>query len=570
MSHGLKQFQIWRGFSRKLEVSRGQQHDPLLHVTELMLPPLSAPIGPLSSGCAVIFLTLLATQAPIAWAGEYPISGALPGDQDFPAASVSTNGGYLVWEDNRSDGGKHGSGIAAAGLDSNLTATGSVFRVNQQPVGNQEKPQVVRLRNGGTLFAWEQRQAGKPGVYARLLDANGKFATGDVLVSTPTSSSSVKQANSWYVLSKNTWKLRKYKYRENILNVREQAGGVALGALPDGGAVVAYHAIRRAETNSWGVVTNENVLIGTKFVTKTPFKKLLFTDDWMHDVFLQRLDADGRKIGPEVMVNQYVSYNQRNPAMAVLSDGRFIVVWVSEFPVNSDWRHNFRVALYGRLFNAQGEPVGDEFSMAAGDELLQANPSVAALPGGGFTVFCSQQEGTASRRWDVYAQNFAADGTSAGPAFRVNDYTTGDQFGPRVASQGDNQFVVWTSVGQDGSREGVYGRLLTGGALTGEEFRVNTTTVSRQMHPVAAADGQGRFLSVWAGFTGETGLDLFAQDYSSPGSGTGTAGSIEEIELNRAVNYYPSALIGTPLPPLPPTPLSPPPPIRTPPLPGTP
>src|SRR6185503_8511741 len=147
LSHGLPWFQVCPGFSRKLEVSRGQQHDPLLHVTELMLPPLSAPMGPLSSGCAVIFLTLLATQMPLSQAGEYPIGGALPGDQDFPAVSASANGGYLVWEDNRIDGGKHGSGIAAAGLDSNLTATGSVLRVNLQPAGNQEKPQVLRLRN---------------------------------------------------------------------------------------------------------------------------------------------------------------------------------------------------------------------------------------------------------------------------------------------------------------------------------------------------------------------------------------------------------------------------------------
>ena len=536
VSHGLQCFQVFRGFSRKLEVSRGQQHDPLLHVTELMLPPLSARIGPLSSGCAVI-LTLLAAQTPVSRAGEYPIGGALPGDQDFPAASVSANGGYLVWEDNRIGGGRNGSGIAAAGLDSNLGATGSVFRVNLQPAGHQEKPQVLRLNNGGTLFAWAQRQADKPGVYVRLLDGNGKFATGDLLVNTPTWPSSVTRTTNWYVFSGNKWKLRKYKYSEKITNVREQAGGVALGALPDGGAVVAYHAIRRAETNTWSVVTNK-VWTGTKYVTKTPFRKFLFADDWMHEVFFQRLDAEGRKLGPEVMVNQYASYNQRNPAVTVLSDGRFIVVWASEFPVSEEWarniplrfsaradsRHNFRAGLFGRLFNAQGEPVGDEFSMGAGDELIQANPSVAALPGGGFTVFCSQQEGPTSRRWDVYGQNFGADGTASGGAFRVNDYTTGDQFGPKVATQGDNQFVVWTSVGQDGSREGVYGRLLTGGALAGGEFRVNTTTVSRQIHPAVAADGQGRFLSVWAGFTGETGLDLFGNVHSGGGGAATGAG----------------------------------------------
>src|SRR5690349_6852044 len=40
----------------------GQRQGTLLHVTELMLPPLSARIGPLSCGWAVFFLTLLATN----------------------------------------------------------------------------------------------------------------------------------------------------------------------------------------------------------------------------------------------------------------------------------------------------------------------------------------------------------------------------------------------------------------------------------------------------------------------------------------------------------------------------
>ena len=507
---------ICRDSSRKIMVSRGQSHDPLLQVTELMLPLLGTRIGLLSSGCAVIFLTLLAAQTPASQAGEYPI-GALSGDQDFPAASVSASGGYVVWEDNRIDGGRYGSGIAAAGLDSNFAVTGSVFRVNHQPAGNQEKPQVLGLSNGSTLFAWEQRQAGKPGVYVRLLGANGRFATGDMLVNTPSIPVSATRTTNWYVFSRNTWKLRKYKFREKILNIREQAGGVALAALPDGGALVAYHAMRRAETNTWRMITND-VWTGTRYVAKTFLRPLLRTDDWMHDVFFQQLDGEGRKVGPEVMVNQYASYNQRNPAMAMLSDGRFIVVWVSEYPVSANWRHNFRVALYGRLFTAQGEPAGDEFSMAAGEEFVQSNPSVAPLAGGGFAVFWSQQESTTSRRWDVYAQNFGPDGATVGAAFRVNEYTTGDQFGPRVAAQGDHQFVVWTSVGQDGSLEGIFGRQLTAGALAGGESAVNTTTVSRQLHPTVSADGHGRFLGVWASFGGDAGLDLFGRVYS-PGAG---------------------------------------------------
>ena len=177
---------------------------------------------------------------------------------------------------------------------------------------------------------------------------------------------------------------------------------------------------------------------------------------------------------------------------------------------------------------------------------------VAAAAGGGFAVFWSQQESASSGRWDVYGQNFGPDGVSAGPAFRVNDFTTGDQFGPKVAASGDQQLVVWTSVGQDGSREGVYGRQITGGALTGDEFRVNDTTVSRQHHPAVAVDGLGRFLSVWSSFVGETGFDLFGQQYSFSGSGTAAAEHIH-LENNRQLNQSP----GRGFPPPPPTPLTP-------------
>ena len=49
-----------------------------------------------------------------------------------------------------------------------------------------------------------------------------------------------------------------------------------------------------------------------------------------------------------------------------------------------------------------------------------------------------------------------------------------------------------------------------------DEFVVNTKTAGPQIHPVVAADGQGRFLFAWGGFVGVTaGLDLFAQRYAS-------------------------------------------------------
>src|SRR5215467_14611234 len=76
---------------------------------------------------------------------EYAIAGSLAGDQVFPSASVTPSGGYLVWQDNITDG--DGWGISALRLDSTFSGQFSTFRVNQNGAGDQEQPQVAMLKN---------------------------------------------------------------------------------------------------------------------------------------------------------------------------------------------------------------------------------------------------------------------------------------------------------------------------------------------------------------------------------------------------------------------------------------
>jgi len=497
--------------------SRGQRRSPLLHVIELMLPPLSTLrahlfCAPASATCRWILAALLGLNAMTAGVAmaEEAVIGNLPGEQDFPALTFGASGGFLAFEDNRTGSGRDGRGISAVALNSELRARGEPFRVNQLSLGKNEKPQVLALGNGNTLFAWEVRQGSKAGIYTRVLGANGIFSSSEALLTTTTSKQTIKQTAKWTAHYRGKWKTRTHKFKDIITNTREQAGGISIAALPDGGAVLVYHTVRRCETNSWGLVDHVYLSHG-EFRTNALLKSVRLTGDWMHDVFMRRLDGAGRKVGEEILVNQYTDFNQRTPSVATLENGNLVVIWVSESPASPDWRSNFRVDLMGRLFDAQGQPVSDEFPVAAADNLIQANPVVSATTGGGFSVLWSQQEGATARGWDVYARSFGADASASGAAFRVNSYTTGDQFAPRIASSGSRQMVVWTTVGQDGSREGVYGRVLESGALGGEEFRVNATTASRQYHPAVATDGQGRALTIWAGFVGAaTGFDLFS------------------------------------------------------------
>src|SRR5207245_10851495 len=193
---------------------------------------------------------------------EYSVGGLLVGDQINPQLAIKTSGGYLVWEDNIADG--DGQGISALLLDSSLSAVLSPFRVNQNAVGHQERPQVSLLNGGGAVFVWQGAQTGRKHIYARFLSATNTWTTGDLMVNTYTNT-----------------------FQHNPL--------VATLA---GGNIVAVWSSFNQQSNSS-----------------------------MEDIYAQILSPTGQKVGGEFLVNQTTIYNQRSPSIAPLSGGGFVVSW---------------------------------------------------------------------------------------------------------------------------------------------------------------------------------------------------------------------------------------------------
>ena len=144
-----------------------------------------------------------------------------------------------------------------------------------------------------------------------------------------------------------------------------------------------------------------------------------------------------------------------------------------------------------------------------------ANPSVAAAADGSFMVAWGGRDMVnVTNGWDIYARTFSSAGVGGATAL-VNTHLPGNQYAPHLSAIGGDYLVVWTSLGQDGSREGVYGQFVhEDGSLVGGELRVNTTTAGQQMQPAVASDGVNQFLVVWTGFTfSPNSFDLFAQRY---------------------------------------------------------
>jgi hypothetical protein len=497
--------------------SHRQSSTRLVNVFELMLPPLSVRKGLLLCAALSSLGLALDAQTITPFGGESNIGGPAPGEQSRPVISISETGGLMVWEDNRLEPVKdaNGSGIAAVSLSAVASAAGEVFRINTATAGSQEKPSLARLADGRYLVAWETRLGGPAGVFARIVEGDGSLSSPELQISPTTTVENLKTTKIWSGIFRNKRANRKFKFREKITHVREHAGGTSLAALPGGGAVIAYDGVRRVNTNTW-TLSRHTSWNGWKSKTNDLLMPILHVGDSMREVFLRFVDAAGQPSGSEIRVNQYTLYNQRTPSVAVLADGNIVVVWVSEHPRTSFARDNFAVRIFARVFAPSGEPLSNEFAVSVDASVANANPCVVPNTGGGFAVLWSQRDPAGETQWDVYSRNFNAGGAAAGEAQLLNQHATGDQFAPRLANIGPVQVAVWTSTGQDGSKEGVYGRILLNGIPSGSEFQINSTTISRQNSPAIAADGQSRFIAVWTSYVGLTGFDLFAQRYTMP------------------------------------------------------
>ena len=80
----------------------------------------------------------------------------------------------------------------------------------------------------------------------------------------------------------------------------------------------------------------------------------------------------------------------------------------------------------------------------------------------------------------------------------------------------DGDFVItWTSQsGQDGDREGVFGRRFDSSGVPGSEFRVNSYTTGTQWNSSVSSDSAGNFMVAWV-TEDQNGVDgVFAQRYA--------------------------------------------------------
>ena len=385
--------------------------------------------------------------------------------------------------------------------ESAITNLAGEYRIMYSLPGEQSAP-AVAIRNSSGYLAWQDNLGdanGTLGISARRLNSN---LSGDFTYFRVNQESAGEQAKPQVSFFGNgsvafVW--------EGGLPGRQQIFGRILsttGSFLTGDLLISSFSSAPQTDAAVSSLSDGNIAVVWGGREK---------DGSMSGVFLQRVTPGGHLLG-ESQVNQFTNFNQRSPAVAGLNNGNFVVCWISE-----QQRFTNSVDAFARIYNNLGAPLGNEFRINAGNNVC-ATPALAPLPDGGFMVTWSEFDSlNRSNSLDILARAFNFVGVPLQPAVRVNAHAYGDQYSPRISAVGTNQLVVWTSLGQDGSWEGVYGRLLSAtGNFSSDEFRINNRTISRQVQPAVAGDPTGRFLVVWSSFVGGAGVyDLTAQRYTT-------------------------------------------------------
>ena len=491
----------------------GQAHARLLELCKDMSLSLFVRKAVICTTLAAAFPGLLSADSSYTTnGGQYAIAGALPGDQVHPRIAINSSGGLLVWEDNRTDGA--GLGISAQRLDSGLSGKLSSFQVNQIAVGDQERPQVSLLKDGGAAFAWQSGQLGSQHIYTRFLASDNTWRTGDILVSDAT---------------------------------KEMQVNPVITTLTGGNVIVVYTSLNQYSATS------------------------------MKDVYGQVFSPLGEKLGGEFLVNQFTAYNQRTPAVAALANGGFVIAWVSEQQRVAVGNSNPgtvyagysapSVDIYARTYSASGVPVGNEILVNA-PTFACANPVVAASDDGSFAVAWAEKDTKVlANGWDIFTRRFSNVGVGSAVR-RANTQIRRDQIDPQISASGSDYFLVWNTLGTNGTKQGVSGQFLSSdGSLSGTEFPVDSAAATKQVHPALATDGEGRFLVAWTSFISiSAGYDILAQRYintsqpisrmdapfvhmpyepeqrSLPAPGSGAHGRFRLASLSITMRFTPMAL----------------------------
>ena len=378
---------------------------------------------------------------------EIAITGPSIWGQHTPVATELSDGRFVMaWELTNGTS----SSIHAQVFSSTGAKLGTEFTVSGTPGGRQYNPGITATTDGGFAIGWNTTSLYPGGdIQVQRYDATGAVVGGNIAVNS------------------------------NVSGDQTLSDMVALAA---GGFVVTW----RGTTDT--------------------------------DIHAQVVDANGAKIGQEITVNTMLAGSQSEAQVAALSGGRFVVTWTS----GDLARDGSGTAVLAQIFEANGTKLGGEILVNTVTAGNQGNASVSALADGTFVIAWANETDAIAANYGssaIRAQVFDASGVRLGSEIQVQNNTAGVEVRPNIVSLANGGFSVgWTESTGIGTNLQTQIELRTYDANTVPQIAAGATALGvSENHAVvgtfALTDGNGQPLSY--GISGGADAARFTIDNST-------------------------------------------------------
>jgi hypothetical protein len=246
------------------------------------------------------------------------------------------------------------------------------------------------------------------------------------------------------------------------------------------------------------------------------------------EVFLRLFDPNGQAVGDELLINSRTAGRQLYPSVTATDAGRLIVAWESR-EIIEDVN---RTSIHARIFEPNGAALGDDI-LANASQYDCRYPDVAADANGRFVVVWMQERSTNT----IMARLFDPNGTPAAEPFEVSTTAISSITRPAVAMTSLGRFViVWDGDPNRASEDDIHARLYDPNAQpAGEPFVVNTLREGAQQWPQVAMNDANEFVVVWDHDTGDpnAATDIFARRFNTAGQPVGEPSQLNTYTQDR-------------------------------------
>jgi Ca2+-binding RTX toxin-like protein len=287
-----------------------------------------------------------------------------------------------------------------------MTADGSKY-IDRIEVATNASDAVVGSLQGGFVVAWDDLgdTGTTPSIMGRLYDRGGGSLV-DIQISSPETSSDTDPSlaisgSANFIV---TW-------------TREETGrDVYARVFADDGQPLGQEFAITATGTVLGRSAVTALASGAFFVAWEDSEHNDPADTSGTHISGRMVHADGTADAPFV-VNTTSSGDQSDLAIVSLSTGGFLVVWL-------DGSDDPSSLIRARAFDANGNPLAQDFVVARSDTDALQDLAAASLPDGQFVVSWTDSNAATSTS-DIHARIMSADGSAVSDPFVVNYATAG-------------------------------------------------------------------------------------------------------------------------------------------------